>query len=287
MGDRNSRQVESLQIVLQGIFDFARYHPHNREIPSTGGLAINIEVLFLGPAKDLAGVETAKLDLPDGATVAVLRDALRSRYSALAAGLDSMRIAVDQTFAPDDTVVTPGAEVALIPPVSGGCDDPSTWVELVREAISTQRIQLFVEGHVGCGAINTFMGATRRDHHELHGEITKLEYEAYEPMARRELERLANEARSRWSLERVVLIHRLGLVPLGDLSVVVAVAAPHRSDGFDACRWLIDRLKEEVPIWKKDVFADGITRWVDPSNVTSNLGWAVSGSEVEKQNVAK
>lgn len=144
-------------------------------------------------------------------------------------------------------------------------EDQPLWVDLVAEPLSVQGLHEFVSGDPRFGGIVTFAGVTRSDPSREHGNVTCLEYEAYPKMARRQLARLASEAARRWSAGRVAVVHRVGRVPAGDASVVVAVACPHRAEAFEACRWLIDTLKKDVPIWKKDVYADGHTEWA-PSN---------------------
>ena len=111
------------------------------------------------------------------------------------------------------------------------------------------------------GGIDLFVGTTRQ--WTADKETVRLEYDCYEAMALKEMERLAREAQSRWPVERVCILHRLGLVPPAQASVVVGVATPHRADAFDACRFLIDTLKQQVPIWKREVYADGQTEWVE------------------------
>ncbi len=111
------------------------------------------------------------------------------------------------------------------------------------------------------GGIDLFVGTTRRWTDAR--ETERLEYDCYRPMALKEMDRLADEAAARWPVERVVILHRLGVVPLAEASVIVGVATPHRADAFAACRFLIDALKRQVPIWKREVFADGQTAWVE------------------------
>ena len=224
---------------------------------------IEITVLFLGPARDFAGEESASFELAHGATVLELRSVLVDRHSGLRGAMNTIRFAVNQEFASDETVLESGDEVALIPPVSGGTDC-ALLVELVRDAIDTNRIRDFVNGDFVIGGITTFEGVTRGGTDPEHGELSHLLYEAYEGMARERLNALAREAKERWSTGRVAIVHRLGSVEPGEASVVIAVACAHRAESFDACRWLIDTLKKDVPIWKKDVYADGFTRWVEP-----------------------
>lgn len=114
-------------------------------------------------------------------------------------------------------------------------------------------------GHPAAGAVVTFVGTTR-DHNEGR-RVIRLEYEAYEEMAVSELRKLGEAAAVRWPIEKVAIVHRIGIVPVGEASVVIAVSSAHRSDAFDACRFLIDRLKEVVPIWKKEHFEGGAV-WI-------------------------
>ena len=114
------------------------------------------------------------------------------------------------------------------------------------------------------GGVCAFVGTTRADPTPT-GRVVALEYEAYRAMAERQLIDLARRARERWEIKRLVLVHRVGRVNVGEPSVLVVVACPHRAEAFDACRWLIDTLKSDVAIWKRDLLSDGSTRWVEPT----------------------
>jgi molybdopterin synthase catalytic subunit len=109
------------------------------------------------------------------------------------------------------------------------------------------------------GAVDVFIGTTRN--HSRGRRVRSLEYEAYEPMAVRMMERIAEEARQRWDLINVSIVHRVGKVDVGEASVVIAVSSGHRTEAFQACRFLIDRLKQIVPIWKREFFEDGSVEW--------------------------
>lgn len=145
----------------------------------------------------------------------------------------------------------------------------STWIDLLSEPLPVSKVLPLVSGDATYGGIVTFLGATRHQTDPKHGELLRLEYEAYGEMALHQMHRLCDESRSRWDVGPLVMIHRIGAVGLGEVSVAIAVACPHRAEAFEACRWLIDTLKNDVPIWKKDVFADGFTRWVDPTRPQS------------------
>ena len=137
------------------------------------------------------------------------------------------------------------------------------WVELVAGPIPHAAVRGFIGDAAALGGIVTFEGVTRADTDPQHGRLVRLDYEAYDSMAKRHLERLANQAAERFGAGRIAIIHRLGPVAPGETSLAVAVACRHRAEAFDACRWLIDALKKDVPIWKKDVFEDGSVRWVE------------------------
>jgi molybdopterin synthase catalytic subunit len=114
------------------------------------------------------------------------------------------------------------------------------------------------------GGIAIFAGVTRADVSTQGRALAALEYEAYEEMALSQMRDLARRARERWPIVRLAILHRIGRVPLAHPSVVIGVSCPHRGEAFDACRWIIDTLKAEVAIWKKEVWADGSGTWVQP-----------------------
>ncbi len=116
------------------------------------------------------------------------------------------------------------------------------------------------------GGIDVFVGTTRN--HSDARAVTLLEYEAYEPMALQMMEKIEREARAKWPIHEVAIVHRLGEVPVGDASVVIAVSGVHRNEAFEACRFLIDTLKREVPIWKREHFADGTNKWSGEKHLT-------------------
>ena len=134
-------------------------------------------------------------------------------------------------------------------------------VELTSKEIDVNKLLADV-GSTQAGAVVLFLGTTREF---THGKQTvTLDYEAYNEMASKKLEQLEAAARERWELVNCGIIHRLGNVPLGEASVAIAVSSPHRNNAFEAGRWLIDTLKEEVPIWKREHWSDGTSEWVHP-----------------------
>ncbi len=138
---------------------------------------------------------------------------------------------------------------------------PRTTIRITSERIDHAAVTDSVRSNQA-GAVCSFLGTVR----EMTGDrqTVALEYEAYPSMAEKTLRELADRAISRWPIENLAIVHRVGPLGLGEISVVVAVGCPHRSESFDACRWLIDTLKEVVPIWKKEAWADGTEEWVHP-----------------------
>ena len=171
----------------------------------------------------------------------------------------SIVLARNQQFASRTEPVTDGDEVALLPPVSGGSPDDPALVKLVHERIVPHDIVPPMERPED-GAIVIFDGVVRDN---SRGRRTLyLDYEAYQSMALEKLRELATEARQRFAIRNVAMVHRLGRIEIGESSVLIAVFSAHRAAAFDACRWLIDTVKRTVPIWKKEYFEDGAV-WSD------------------------
>ena len=134
-------------------------------------------------------------------------------------------------------------------------------IELVQDPIDTARLLESVSSHQA-GAIVLFVGTTRQFTGQR--ETDSLDYECYPEMAMAKLEELEAEARRRWPIVEIAIVHRLGHLVLGEASVAIAVSSPHRQDAFESGSWLIDKLKEVVPIWKQENWADGTSQWVHP-----------------------
>jgi MoaE-MoaD fusion protein len=207
--------------------------------------------------REQAGTDSELVDLA-GCTVADVYRALRERHPDLEPDLDVIRPARNQTFAEWGERVADGDEVAFIPPVSGG-SGPAALIELTVEPLDARRLEAAV-ADPGAGAICTFTGVVR-DNSRGHA-VTHLEYEAYGGMAERQMRAIVDEIAERWPEARVAMAHRTGVLEIGEASVVVSVSCPHRAEAIAACRWGIDRLKESVPIWKKE-FARSGTVWIE------------------------
>lgn len=209
-----------------------------------------VQLRYFAAARERAGTAQEQLEVPAGTSVAALIELLKARHPQLAPLIPHLRVAVNQQFAAPGDLVPEGAEVALIPPVAGG----SGAFDLTAAPLELSRVVDAVKGHA-FGGLVTFSGAVRD---QTKGRrVLRLEYEAYPPMALKKLEEIAAEAAARWPGARVAIHHRVGTLLPGELAVVIAAAAPHRKEAFRACEHAIERLKQDVPIWKREVFEDG------------------------------
>jgi molybdopterin synthase catalytic subunit len=215
---------------------------------------MRVRVLYFAVFRERIRTDGETIELADGASLPALVAALEARHDAVRALRGRYRVAVNQAMAAGDEPLADGDEVALIPPVAGG----ARHVLLSGEPLSLDRCVAAVRGP-DAGGVVTFTGMVRG---VSHGErIERLEYEAYPGMAERVMERLCDQIEAEIAGARLAVEHRTGVLAVGDIAVVIAAAAPHRAEAFAACRALIDRLKEEVPIWKKEIGESG-AEWV-------------------------
>ena len=222
-------------------------------------VAIAVRARLFARLREQAGTDTESLELPAGSTVSDVYDAVKRLHPGLEADRNALRAALNQEFAEWDTAVAAGDEVAFIPPVSGGAHGTGVLFELTSRPLDSRRMETAV-AHKGAGAICTFTGVVRDS--SRGRSVTHLEYEAYAEMASAQMRRIADEIAERWPEARVAMAHRTGRLEIGEPSVVVSVSSPHRAEAIAACKWGIDRLKETVPIWKKEHAADG-TYWIE------------------------
>jgi molybdopterin synthase catalytic subunit/molybdopterin converting factor small subunit len=208
---------------------------------------VKVVVRLFAGLRERAGSRGGEIELPDGATVADVWDVLDLGHEP-----PGLLFARNRVYASRDELLADGDEVALIPPVSGGAfrltDEPLDVDAAVREVASDD-----------AGAVATFVGTTRA--RSRGRDVVRLEYEAYEGMAEAEMERLAADLARRYELIAVAIHHRVGVVEVGEQSVVIAISAPHRAAALDACRDAIDTLKLSVPLWKKEIYVGG-EEWI-------------------------
>jgi molybdopterin synthase catalytic subunit len=213
---------------------------------------VAVTVLYFAVAREAAGTGSESLAAAP-ATVGALRAFLAGRHPALARVLPRCRIAVGQEFAADGDAVPDGAEVAVIPPVSGG----SGRFRVVDRPLELSEVVDAVSGP-GLGGVVTFRGDVRDASHGKR--VVRLEYEAYVPMAERKLAEIGRDVGEEHGA-RVAIVHRVGALSPGEAAVVIAAAAPHRAPAFRACEATLERLKRDAPIWKREVYEDG-SEWV-------------------------
>jgi molybdopterin synthase catalytic subunit len=251
---------------------------------------ITVRVLFFGAARDAVGQSEMDFNLHNGASAATAFEELRTAFPQLRRFGRSLLFAVNQEYALTDREIQDGDELAIFPPVSGGApkgpDHQSAVEPLASGSAGDSRANLNTTsdhaiphdffllttapidvGSVArrvvlpeCGATVTLDGYARewtKGRQTLH-----LVYEAYAPMAERELSRLGREAHEHFEIAHIGIVHRTGRLEIGETSVVISVSAPHRGAAFAACEWAIRELKRTVPIWKKEIFADGEV-WVE------------------------
>jgi molybdopterin synthase catalytic subunit len=227
--------------------------------------------------KDTVGTAAETIELPEGATVRDVLAHFESQVPRLKESLPSLALAVNQQYAGPDTKLSSDDEIALLPPVSGGSPEASgarRRAVITHDVIDTQRIVAGLKSGED-GAALVFEGIVRNQTRSR--KTLYLDYEAYEEMALQQLESLADQALGRFQIRDVAIVHRLGRLEIGETSVLIVVASAHRAAAFDACHWLIDTLKQTVPIWKKEHFEDGAC-WADGEPFPAEIPRANSGS---------
>jgi molybdopterin synthase catalytic subunit len=234
---------------------------------------MQVRVIPFGVLKDWLGSSAGTVELPEGATVAMLLERVRVTLPERAPeqSLRGIAVSVNAEYAQTAHILRDGDEVGLLPPVSGGSaartgtarpanpleesgGEREVVVALTREPIDAAQIVAAAKRGED-GAVVVFDGIVRN--HSRGRRTLYLDYEAYEEMAVRQMRELGEKARERFQVRQVTMVHRLGRLEIGETSVLIVVASAHRTAAFEACRWLIDTLKQTVPIWKKETFADG------------------------------
>lgn len=225
-------------------------------------MAHEVWVVYFAAARDLAGCASERVSLPsESVTLEEMREYLAQRHARLAPLLARMRFAINDDLHAAPARVHAGDEVAVLPPVAGGSGvDERVSFALVGEPLSLDRALAAVQ-HPSAGGIVLFLGVVRD--HAQQGAVSRLDYEAHERLAEREIERILNELATQNPGVRLSVQHRLGSLAVGDVAVIVAASAAHRGEAFSVCRAAIDRIKETVPIWKKEWAPDGSALWVN------------------------
>ncbi|MEM8531504.1 MAG: molybdopterin converting factor subunit 1 [Chloroflexota bacterium] len=220
---------------------------------------MEVVVHYFAGHRDITGCREERISLAEGATVVVLWDQLIAQYPQLAGYSGSLLFAVNQEFSTLETLLSPGDEVAFLPPVSGGVSAEVPLFHISGLPLDPAPLVARVQSP-DMGALVTFTGIVRNN---FGGKATAyLEYEAYEAMAVPVLERIATEAQQTWRLGDIAIHHRVGRLEIGETAVIIVVASPHRHEAFEAAKSMMDRIKQIAPIWKREVWADGTSEWV-------------------------
>lgn len=233
-----------------------------------------VRLRYFASIREVLGRRDEEIEVPEGSTVADVWERLVASQPALRA--QRFRPAVNEEYVDAQTALVAGDEVVFIPPVSGGggptpisgseqtapgAGEDASICRITAAPINAQELVDAVRTPAD-GAVCVFYGVVREDSRGRKARY--LEYDAYPEMAEKKMRQILDEVRTRWPEQRVAIVHRIGRLEIGEASVVIAVGSPHRGESFDACRYVIDRVKQEVPIWKKEVFTDG-EAWVEGS----------------------
>jgi molybdopterin synthase catalytic subunit len=235
---------------------------------------MRVNVRYFALQRQQLGRRDEAVELPAGATIGEAWEHLIGSHQELAPASGVIRFARNGHYAATEDALSDGDELALIPPVAGGGTDRATaglHLELTPDPIDELHIAALMRRVPtdADGAVALFIGRTRvsagtpapgqeaEAARHAGRAVQALEYEAFEPMALNELERIAGEIADRFGVARLAIVHRTGTVAVGEVSVAIAAAAPHREAAFDACRYAIEELKARAPIWKSERFADG------------------------------
>ena len=214
---------------------------------------MDVDVRYFAIIREILGLSAERRNVPEGTTTGDVFTQLIRENPRLERMRPVTMLMVNKAYVTHDHELRDGDELALIPPVSGGAESR---FRVQAEALDPRFTESLV-AHSGAGAIATFIGTVRDQGRGR--DVTHLDYEAYVPAAELSMAQIGDEIRERWGIDHVAIVHRVGSLTVGEASVVISVASPHRDAAFDACRYAIERIKEIVPIWKKEHYADGAT----------------------------
>lgn len=217
---------------------------------------MKVTLQLYASVREAVGARDVSLDIEDGATIDDLKRRLATDYPQLEPMLPNVAFAIDDEYVAFSRPLREGAQVALIPPVSGGAAvETAGLFRVTAEPMRGEDLVPLVQRDEA-GAVTLFYGVVR-NHHEGRS-VDRLEYEAHESMALAKLREVAEETKRRYpGISEVGAWHRVGTLEIGETSLLVAVSSPHRKESFEACHWCVDRIKEVVPVWKKEHWSGG------------------------------
>jgi molybdopterin synthase catalytic subunit len=236
-------------------------------------VTMKINVLFFGVTRDLTGLSCEQVEIPDGERVDYVWRYYERRFPRLKEMGDLLLTAVNQEIVQESRSLHDGDEVAFLPPVSGGAPKEASDGDIYRithEVIATSQLAQELK-RPAAGAVVVFEGIVRD--HSQDRRTLYLEYEGYEPMAIRKMRDIGRDIRAKFPIEAIGMVHRLGRLEIGETSVAIVISSAHRGAAFEVCRYAIDRLKQLVPIWKKEYFEDG-SAWAEGEGQTRLLAEA-------------
>ena len=215
---------------------------------------MRIRLRLFASAREIVGQRELPFDLPEGTAAAELLERVAHDHPRLRAMVPTLLLAVNREYVDGKRILADGDEVALIPPVSGGTD----LYQIIEGSVSLDPLVTSVARNTS-GAVATFLGIVRE--FARGRRVSFLEYDAYPEMATAKMQEIGEEIRKRWRVDCIAIVHRIGRLAIGEASVAIAIAAPHRREALQACAYAIERVKEIVPIWKKEVWTDG-AEWI-------------------------
>jgi molybdopterin synthase catalytic subunit len=223
---------------------------------------MQIKVRYFASLREITGLGEEQLEIPEGATVEIVQEILSTRYPSLQSILSKCIYAVNRAYSQAETSLKAQDEIVFIPPMGGGSQEEkpvNVFVQLTHQPLQRDELIQAVS-HSSVGGLVVFEGVVRD--HARGKQVRYLEYEAYEEMAEQQIHTIIAEAQTRWPVHGIAVAHRFGRLEIGEASVIIVVSSAHRGEAFEACRYLIDTLKTTVPIWKKEVAANG-EEWVE------------------------
>jgi len=219
---------------------------------------MHIQIRYFASLREITGEAEAQFVVPDETTITEVQSMLCAHYGQIRLILERCIYAVNHHYVPAEMILKEGDELVFIPPTGGGTLLEPV-IQLTREPLDRDALVKAVS-HPSIGGIVIFEGVVRDN--ARGKQVHYLEYDVYEEMAVEQIRAIIAEVQQRWGVERVAVAHRFGRLEIGEASVIIVVASAHRGEAFEACHYMIDTIKQTVPIWKKEVTSEG-EAWIE------------------------